>query len=177
MPDGRHLFHGSHDADTIDGSVAVEVARSAAGWTFTLRSVDVGHSVPTGDLFRHLTLEVSLGNGPYQSIDRIGKVWRVMMGDDGEVHKTLADDTSLRPGKARVVQFRVRSPTEVDSTPGFPGLKSRPTEANDAGLNGRLAGTADQWRLRFHYGSEVDEQRGVLADSELYRTVASGMLR
>lgn len=134
MPRGAHSFHGAHDLGTLRGSVDVRVELDGDLATWTLRSVDTGHSLPTGDLFRHLTLEV-LEGGEWTVIDWIGRRFEI----DEEGWQRLVSDTSLKPGEPRVVRH----------APG-------------------------PWRLRYHYGSERDEQRGLLGDEDLYAVLAQG---
>ena len=97
MPEGRHLFHGANDHDTLRGSLSVEVTRTGNGTTWVLRSVGVGHHLPSGDLFRHLTLEVREGDS-WRVLHRIGRDFAHTVDEHGQPRKELIDDTSLRPG-------------------------------------------------------------------------------
>lgn len=98
MPEGRHLFRGAHDQAWLRQSVSVEVGRG----TWTLRSVGVGHSLPTGDLFRHLTFEVERG-GKWQVKAWIGRTFRTVR-EGGLLTRVLDEDTSLKPGVPLVVR-------------------------------------------------------------------------
>lgn len=103
MPAGRHVFRGAHDLAFLRDSVRVEARAVEQGVRFELRSVGVGHQLPTGDLFRHLTLEVDRGDG-FTSIHRIGRTFRTWIDPQlGVVRKGPAGDTRLRPGEPRVV--------------------------------------------------------------------------
>jgi len=139
MPQGRHVMSGAHDVELLRGALAVAVSDGA----LTLTSVGVGHSFPTGDVFRHLTVEVrDDGGAPWRVVARLGRRFDTRL--DGETllaRKVETADTSLRPGEARVV---------------------------------RLPAAAKRWRVRYHYGSERDERRGLVPDSALFATLAEG---
>ncbi len=108
MPGGRHVFRGAHDRDWLRESVDVSLDLSDDAARFTLKSVGVGHAMPTGDLFRHLTLEVQRGSssgGTWQVVHWMGRRFE----RDADNVRRVASDTSLQPGEPRVV--------EVD--PGF----------------------------------------------------------
>ena len=95
MPDGRHVFRGAHDRTWLQASVSVT---QGAG-VFTLQSVDVGHAFPTGDLFRHLTLDVER-DGSWQTVHWIGRRFE----KDAEQVRRVVSDTSLQPGEVRRVE-------------------------------------------------------------------------
>jgi hypothetical protein len=97
MPGGRHVFRGAHDQEWLKQSVSVEL--SAARDRFTLRSVGVGHDFPTGDLFRHLTLEVDRGSG-FEVVDWMGRQFE----RDPEDVRRVSSNTSLKPGEPRIVE-------------------------------------------------------------------------
>ncbi len=99
MPDGRHVFRGAHDVTFLRSSVSVDVWRADGAVVFCLESVDVGHHLPTGDLFRHLTLEVRDADG-WHTIHRIGRLFALILDPEtGDISKQLSADTSLRPGE------------------------------------------------------------------------------
>jgi hypothetical protein len=105
MPGGDHLVRGAHDRDWLRDSVSVRAERSGDVLHFVVESVGVGHDWPTGDLFRHATLEVDDGHG-YEVIDRIGRRFELTHdAADGTVGKRLAEHTSLRPGEPRIVRW------------------------------------------------------------------------
>ena len=141
MPQGRHVMSGAHDVDLLRGALAVAVSAGA----LTVTSVGVGHSFPTGDVFRHLTVEVREDGGApgaWRVVARLGRRFDTRL--DGETllaRKVETADTSLRPGEGRVV---------------------------------RLPAAAKSWRVRYHYGSERDERRGLVPDSALFATLAEG---
>ena len=94
MPGGRHLFRGAWDEDLLRRSLDVTVT----GGGLALRSVDVGHHFPTGDLFRHLTVEAAGDDGVFADVARVGRVF----GGVG-LDKQVVEDTSLVPGVQRLV--------------------------------------------------------------------------
>lgn len=102
MPGGRHLFRGAYDLDFLRSSLAVVPTPSG----ITIRSVGVGHDLPTGDLFRNLTVEVQLPSGQWQVVERIGRTFRTWYDEDlSLVRKGSAEDTRLRPGEARSIDI------------------------------------------------------------------------
>jgi len=138
MPQGRHVMSGAHDVDLLRGALAVAVSDGA----LTVTSVGVGHSFPTGDVFRHLTVEVREDGGAWRVVARLGRRFDTRLDSDTLLaRKVETADTSLRPGDARVV---------------------------------RLPAAAKSWRVRYHYGSERDERRGLVPDSALFATLAEG---
>jgi len=98
MPDSEHRFVGVHDREALQAAVAVE----QQGRELVLRSVGVGHHLPSGDVFRHLTVEVWASDG-WQVVDWIGRRFVARPGPDGRLHQQLAVDTALRPGEPRRV--------------------------------------------------------------------------
>lgn len=136
MPAGAHTFAGAHDREALAASFEVRVRRD----TLRLRSRGVGHRHPTGDLFRHVTVEVDTGDG-FEVVHRIGKTWRIERDAAGHSQKRLEADNTLVPGQWR----------DVGLPPGW------------------IA-----WRVRYHYGSELDEHRGFLDPDAIVVTVAEG---
>ncbi|MCA9491300.1 MAG: hypothetical protein KC621_15320 [Myxococcales bacterium] len=99
LPAGRHLFRGAHDLDWLRASVRVE----RDGDELVVSTVDVGHDLPSGDLFRALTLEVDEGAG-FGVVARFGRSFGEAYDDAlGAPVKVLTADTSLRPGELRRV--------------------------------------------------------------------------
>jgi hypothetical protein len=99
MPDGRHLFRGAHDQTFLQSAVSVDAWLEDDALVLCLESVDVGHHLPTGDLFRHLTLEVRDGE-TWRVVHRIGRTFALIVDPDtGDISKQLTADTALRPGE------------------------------------------------------------------------------
>jgi D-alanyl-D-alanine dipeptidase len=150
MPGGDHAMHGAHDVELLRRAidVAVDVAPSADGRavTFALTSTGVGHRFPTGDLFRHLTLEVreAGGEGAWRTVDRVGRSFETRMDSvTFAAHKIETANTTLVPGEPRLVTV-------------------------DAG------GAPLAWRLRYHYGSERDELQARASYDLLVVTLREG---
>lgn len=101
MPDRSHRLRGAYDLDWLRASVRVE----AMGGAYTLQTVGVGHDLPTGDLFRHMTLEERRG-AEWVTLAWIGRDFAVDRDEAGRPSKRLASDTALKPGERRVVQGR-----------------------------------------------------------------------
>ena len=109
MPDGAHTFRGAHDREWLQQSIEVRHRRGR----LRIRSVGVGHEHPTGDLFRHMTVEVDSGTG-FEDIYRIGRTFEVVHEAD-TVIKKLSGNTSLIPGEWRdiplpddAIRWRIR---------------------------------------------------------------------
>lgn len=100
MPDGDHDVRGAHDQGWLRASVHVETAPSG---TYAVWTEGVGHHLPSGDLFRHLTLEEER-DGSWVTIGWIGRRFQVLEDAQGRPSKQLLSDTSLRPGERRVYQ-------------------------------------------------------------------------
>ena len=98
MPGGRHLFRGAHDLDWLRASVRVQREPDA----LVVSTVDVGHDLPSGDLFHALTLEVADLDG-YRVVARFGRTFTHRTDAEGNLVKVLDEDTALHPDEARVV--------------------------------------------------------------------------
>lgn len=100
MPDRSHRVRGAHDLDWLAASVRVE----ATAGEYVLWTVETGHDLPTGDLFRHLTLEEQR-DGAWVTVARIGRRYEVVQ-VDGRPSKRLIENNNLRPGERRRVTGR-----------------------------------------------------------------------
>ncbi len=87
MPRGRHDFHGGHDLDSLRAAVQLRLEAGVA----ILRTTNVGHRVPTGDVFRHLVLWAD--DVPLREF---GKRFQVV-NDVDEVRQVLVEDSRLQP--------------------------------------------------------------------------------
>ena len=97
MPERSHRLRGAYDLDWLSASVEVE----AKNGNYTLWTVQTGHDLPTGDLFRHLTLEEWRG-GAWVTLARFGRRYEVVE-VDGRPSKRLLENNALRPGERRRV--------------------------------------------------------------------------
>lgn len=102
MPGGDHTLPGAHDRDRLTGAFHVSATRSGGTLTLEVASVGVGHHLPTGDLFRHATLEVDRGRG-FETMATFGRSFSTTFDEDGLPHRALSADTSLRPGQPRSI--------------------------------------------------------------------------
>jgi hypothetical protein len=148
MPGGDHTMRGAHDVELLRGSLAVTASADSRGARLTLASVGVGHGLPSGDLFRHLTVEVrpvaDSREDAWRVVDRMGRTFETRLdGKTLQAYKVETADTVLVPGVPRVVPLPP--------------------------ARGELA-----WRVRYHYGSERDERRGLLPAEALFLTLATG---
>jgi hypothetical protein len=152
MPGGDHAMRGAHDVELLRGSLTVTASADARGARLTLASVGVGHGFPSGDLFRHLTVEVRPAGDPrardgeeaWRVVDRMGRMFETRFdGRTLQAYKVETANTVLAPGVPRVVRL---PPTR-----------------------GELI-----WRVRYHYGSERDERRGLVPAEALFVTLATG---
>ncbi len=146
MPGDRHTFRGAHDLKLLKSSIKIEAIRMQGACRFILRSMNTGHENPTGDLFRHYTLETAADGTTFRSVYRVGRLFRNEATTDGRIVTRLAENTALRPFEERLVLV--------------------PCEPHEP-----LA-----WRLRYHYTSEKDEIRGGLPLDRTIVTIADGFL-
>ena len=99
MPERSHRVRGAHDLDWLAASVQVELE----GGLYTISTVGTGHDLPTGDLFRHMTLEERRG-GTWVELAWLGRRYAVTTDAAGRPSKRLVSDTALHPGERRTVQ-------------------------------------------------------------------------
>jgi len=104
MPEGDHSMHGAHDRDRLTQSIVV----TQAGSRLTLSTRDVGHAVPTGDLFRHLTVEArATGDPTWTTLDTLGRTFAVDASTVPPTKRQTAD-SRLHPGAPRVIELPER---------------------------------------------------------------------
>jgi hypothetical protein len=109
MNAGDHTFRGAHDDNLLASSLEVRAIATPAGGRMELRSVGVGHQLPTGDLYRHLVVEVAPEDGgAFERIAWIGRRFEVVTPEGAAPFKRLASNTSLATGETRVI-CRARS--------------------------------------------------------------------
>lgn len=101
MPEGDHTMSGGHDRERVNRAINIRGSRD--GTALVVTAQDVGHAVPTGDLFRHLTLEQAPRvEGPWTVLYTFGRSFA--LGHTGVVPiKRDVHDTRLRPGVPVVV--------------------------------------------------------------------------
>ena len=107
MPNGSHAFPGAHDLTMLRSAIAIKVQPTNAQVLFSLSSRNIGHHLPTGDIFRRITLEVAPLNGDFVVIHRIGRRYRFM---EKSRKRTLQEDSSLRPGETREIKYATAAP-------------------------------------------------------------------
>ena len=99
MPGGSHTFRGANDLEFLRAAVEVTASAEGAAAVLCVESVGVGHHLPTGDLFRRLSLQVDRGQG-FETVRVFGRSFHLQADPlTGEVHKVLKEDTALRPGQ------------------------------------------------------------------------------
>lgn len=91
MPEGAHIFRGAHDREWLKQSVQVR----QRGDRLRLRTRGVGHHLPTGDLFRRITVQADAGEG-FVLLATYGKQW-ALVEESGVPIKRLVGDTTLAP--------------------------------------------------------------------------------
>jgi hypothetical protein len=108
MPGGRHVMAGTRDVELLRRALVVTVAGDPTGATLTLASAGVGHRFPTGDLFRHLTVEVRDGEA-WRVVARVGRAFETRL-DAATLlaEKVETANTSLVPGSTRIVPLPAR---------------------------------------------------------------------
>lgn len=99
MPEGSHAMRGAHDLERVSGAVVVE---QRAG-QLVLSTKDVGHAVPTGDLFRHLTVEARPAEDqPWTVLATLGRSFEVDTTTVPPLKRQIAD-TRLHPNAPQIV--------------------------------------------------------------------------
>jgi hypothetical protein len=108
-----HAFGGGHDGAMLESALDVAWCREGdRALRVTVRNAAAGHTVPTGDIHRHMYLRLWRSSAPealYQAF--FGR--RFDLADDGG--KTTTWDSSLLPGASR--SYRI----ELDPLRGEPG--------------------------------------------------------
>ena len=98
MPDGAHRFDGAHHRERLARSIAVH----QDGDALVLALVDVGHALPSGDLFRRITVE--LGGPEGWTVLWTGvRSFAVTTTAAGLPRKHQVGDTRLHPGQPQRV--------------------------------------------------------------------------
>lgn len=125
MPGGDHRFLGGHDLGMLRGALAVTVERRGEGLVFTLLAQGTAHAFPTGDLFRHLTVEVQEPDGAWTVLAWLGR--RLELVKDprtGAVARRTVLDSRLWPGEPLEVHadhqgssWRIRMHYAPDDSP------------------------------------------------------------
>src|SRR5262249_20106188 len=96
--------HGAGDAHALKGTRDLEFLRGALelkrdGDVLVIQSRGVGHHFPTGDLFRHVTIEALRGRS-WLRIANFGRIYEAQLNPrTARVSMTLISDTSLRPNR------------------------------------------------------------------------------
>ncbi|MFO0722700.1 MAG: hypothetical protein U1E65_02875 [Myxococcota bacterium] len=104
-----HRMPGAHDAELLGEALGVRPQRQADGrFSLVLEAAANGHRFPTGDLFRHLRVELWRGDG-FASVAELGRSFGAERTAEG-TSKRMEEDTSLAPGERRNLA--------VDGSPG-----------------------------------------------------------
>lgn len=111
MPEGRHVFQGAHERTGTP--LRVGVRREGRLTVLELSLEGVGHHFPSGDVFRHVTLEVrARGQRDFQRVARFGRLY------GGEPFHLL-EDTSFVPGAPKRVSITLARPFDYRLTYHF----------------------------------------------------------
>lgn len=105
-----HTLRGGHDEALVRGALRVTTRRIGPGARVELSPQGVGHALPTGDLFRRLTLELAVvrADGTLGTPARVSLGRSFRPGREGEGHTVEVADTRLEPGASRVVELASR---------------------------------------------------------------------
>ena len=110
MPNGRHDFHGANHRSLLHQSIHLDVTSSNDMGIFYVYTSGVGHHVPSGDLFRHLTIDVKI-DGEWKEIAYIGRKFALKW-DGDRSYKRLVSDTALRPNIPQTYEYPVEKGTK-----------------------------------------------------------------
>ena len=95
-----HDFPGAHNAALLSGSIIVETE----GHELRITSRGVGHATPTGDLFRHMTLQVRSPGEAWVVASWLGRRYAARFDPvRGDYVPELVFDTRLHPGESVMV--------------------------------------------------------------------------
>ena len=92
MPGKAHTFRGAYDLDYLRGALSLRLEPARGRFVAVLESRGVGHSFPTGDVFRHLRL---WADG--RPVARFGQTFSLSFAEDGQAQLRRSGDTSLKP--------------------------------------------------------------------------------
>jgi hypothetical protein len=115
-----HVFAGGHDAALVRSAVRVRTERAPGGRVLvTLEAGAVGHSFPTGDLFRRLVVSAE-AVGPDESVIadatvHLARHFERRVDDAGHVEKVEVRDDRLRSGERRTISLELGA--EADAWP------------------------------------------------------------
>lgn len=149
-PGHGHRMTGAHDLEKLRGALRVR----RAGGALVLEAVEIGHALPTGDLFRALTVELRRGPGvPPDSAEDDG--WEVIFVAGRSFE--LVETGGPRPEKRPLSDTRL--------WPGQPRSVALPLDQPEA-----------WWRVRYMYGAPHDLARGLAPLGDWVITLASGQV-
>ncbi len=111
MPEGKHIFPGAHSRQNLKDSISLNIENLNLGYKFILKTKEVGHDFPTGDLFRNITLEVKEGN-EFKIIHTMGRSFKLIKTKDNFHDKVLDKNTSLKPFEDREVFYKSKNPIQ-----------------------------------------------------------------
>ena len=101
MADG-HTFPGAHDVAYLARAVSIE-ATAGPPPRLVLQSRDVGHAMPTGDLFRHMTAQVYIDD-QWVIAGWLGRRFAPRFNEALALYeRTLVADTRLQPGQPMTI--------------------------------------------------------------------------
>jgi hypothetical protein len=92
MPGKSHVFRGAYDLDFLRGALSLRVEKTRGQLVAVLESRGVGHSFPTGDVFRHLTVWAD-----DQPVARLGQIFELRASDEGQLQLRRVSNTALQP--------------------------------------------------------------------------------
>ena len=99
MPGKSHAFRGAYDRDFLRGALSLYLEREQGKLVAVVGSRGVGHSFPTGDVFRHLRLWAD-----DEPVARFGQTFGLQTTASGQLQLRRTGDTTLQPFEpARVV--------------------------------------------------------------------------
>ncbi|NMO17512.1 hypothetical protein HPC49_27280 [Pyxidicoccus fallax] len=92
MPGKAHTFRGAYDLDYLRGALSLRVEPARGRLVAVVESRGVGHSFPTGDVFRHLWLWAD-----DRPVARFGQTFSLSFSEEGQARLRRSADTSLKP--------------------------------------------------------------------------------
>ncbi len=92
MPGKSHVFRGAYDLEFLRGALSLRLERERGQLVAILESRGVGHALPTGDVFRHLTLWAD-----DRPVARLGQTFELKANGEGQLQLRRVGNTALQP--------------------------------------------------------------------------------
>lgn len=105
MPNGEHRFLGAHDLATLRDGILVTVSHNGPKSFLKIKSKNIGHDFPTGDLLRYVSIEVKK-NSEFKTIATLGRNFELKWSSKNQIFSQhLRSNTALKPFESRLYEL------------------------------------------------------------------------